>query len=152
MPYISNMTKPSNTNSAAREAGRKWIISIYNEAKGLRERIAGDFTLDEAFALVHREWIVDRKPILNKEAFWSFQLDNHGLPEFYSFTAPSRPMTDAEFEQWKAGLRKVNVRPAARPLTTDWEGLESAYALPKGRISGIHIEATNRQAWIKGPQ
>lgn len=123
----------------SQKTGRKWIIRIFNEAGGLREQIVGEFDLDEAFALVHREWIVDSKPALNKGPWWTIQMNKLGLPEFYAFSVPSRPMSDAEFQAWKDSNR-IKARSTERPSTSNFEALERDYALPHGRISAIHIQ------------
>lgn len=133
---------------------KSYIVSIYTaDTKALLQELPGTYSLEEAFALVHRDWIVDRNPQINKGGYWNIHLDNKGVLEFFGFEVPSRPMNDAELAEHKEMLRKAKVKlpdyTEQRPRVSDWAALEGSYNLPNGRIGGLHITATDRQDWMR---
>jgi hypothetical protein len=133
---------------------KTFTINIFTpDTQALLETVPGKFTLEDAFEFVHQNWIQDRDPQMNKGGWWEMQLDNRGNPEFFAFSPPRRPMNDGELEEHKSMLRRAKVTLPSyeeqRPFVFDWPSLEGSYELPKGRIGGIHIVATDRHAWMK---
>ena len=105
--------------------------------------LEGQNTLDDAMAHIHSDYIVQRNPKINMGWWWNLQFNANGIPNFFSFNCPSRPITDEEYKVYSEICKKDGIEAAPQDVIneTDWARLEKYYSTPNGMIKAIHISA-----------
>lgn len=126
---------------------KQFTITVFPESAPLEE-VPGVYTLEEAFYVVHRDYLVVKDPRICT-SFWTMDLDDHGIPEFFSFSPKYIPISDAGWERYVQGRDKVGggIAPREELRELDWADVERLYHLPQGRVV-VHISATDRQRWM----